>query len=187
MKVKYTLADGTIKTYTYSNNRYYNYKSKLMTPEEGIAYWSNITGDTIMYNSDYNVFVSDKGEVFSRSKTRGKLKLNHDIHGYVGFKGTTVHKLVMQTFGRYEDGKDVDHINGIRNDNRLCNLQMLTHKENVAKRKISSNKAIYCIELDKTFKSAVEASKELGISPVSLCMCLKGKLKTTGGYHWRYV
>lgn len=47
-------------------------------------------------------------------------------------------------------------------------------------------KAIYCIELDKKFDCAMDASRELGISPSALCLCLKGHTKTSGKYHWIY-
>ena len=35
--------------------------------------------------------------------------------------------------GEIADGMHVDHINNIRSDNRLCNLQLLNNRDNVAK------------------------------------------------------
>ena len=170
--------------------RNFNHKPyfKKLSPEEGIEYYSSLyPGEEIRYNKEYDVFVSDQGNIFSRHKGRGKHKLNHDIHGYVGVKGTTVHKVVMKTFGKYIEGMDVDHINGIRDDNRLCNLQMLSHSDNIKKRERSSDKAVKCIELNKTFKSLVDAAKEFGLTSSSLSMHLNGRSKTFGGYHWEYV
>lgn len=37
------------------------------------------------------------------------------------------------------DKFEVDHINGIKNDNRACNLQFITHRENCNKKLIHMN------------------------------------------------
>jgi hypothetical protein len=44
-----------------------------------------------------------------------------------------VHRLVLETFSPIEDSDNlsVDHINGIRNDNRLENLRWMSLEENV--------------------------------------------------------
>ena len=47
-----------------------------------------------------------------------------------------VHKIVYESFnGKLEDGLEIDHINSDSKDNRLCNLQAITHDENLNKRK----------------------------------------------------
>lgn len=46
-----------------------------------------------------------------------------------------VHKLIYESFnGKLCDGLEIDHINGNCVDNRLCNLQAITHEENLNKR-----------------------------------------------------
>lgn len=46
-------------------------------------------------------------------------------------KSLSVHRLVYETFvAEIPEGLEIDHINGIRNDNRLENLRVVTHKEN---------------------------------------------------------
>lgn len=48
-----------------------------------------------------------------------------------------IHKLVAEAFLGHTstDGLVVDHINEVKDDNRLCNLQVITHRENVSKSK----------------------------------------------------
>ena len=53
--------------------------------------------------------------------------------------------------------------------------------------RLRQRKAVYCIELDKTYNSLKEAAEDLGLCTSSLCNHLKGKYKSCGGYHWRYV
>lgn len=44
-----------------------------------------------------------------------------------------VHRLVASAWiGERPAGLDVNHINGVKNDNRPCNLEYMTRKENVA-------------------------------------------------------
>lgn len=40
------------------------------------------------------------------------------------------HRLAMILMDKYVDGLQVDHINGVRNDNRACNLRMVTPAQN---------------------------------------------------------
>ena len=37
------------------------------------------------------------------------------------------------------------------------------------------------------WSSAREAGRQLGIAQTNICQCCKGRLKTTGGYIWRYA
>lgn len=47
-------------------------------------------------------------------------------------KTAYVHRLVYEAFiGEIRDGMEIDHINTIRTDNRLENLRVVTHKENI--------------------------------------------------------
>jgi hypothetical protein len=50
----------------------------------------------------------------------------------IGGESVRIHRLVMQTFNPIEDfeTKVVDHINGIRTDNRLENLRWATEEQN---------------------------------------------------------
>lgn len=90
------------------------------------------------YNKDYDRWVSKDGLVYRYSKTQDKLilcstRLNQ---GYeqLNIKGKTclVHRIVYETFvNKIPVGYEIDHINTIRNDNRLENLRCVTPKENM--------------------------------------------------------
>lgn len=45
---------------------------------------------------------------------------------------------------------------------------------------------VYCVELNKTFDSIIDAERELNIGH-HIWDCLKGKRNKCGGYHWKYV
>ena len=55
-------------------------------------------------------------------------------HGQNGQKNFFVHRFVYECFnGIIPDGKVIDHVNNIKNDNRLCNLQLMSQQENCKK------------------------------------------------------
>ena len=75
---------------------------------------------------------------------------------------------------------EIDHRNGVRNDNNINNLQLLTHKQNVEK---SKNKPIIsiCINTgeEKRFKSIKKASEELNIFETNISAICKNKNKSS--------
>lgn len=75
------------------------------------------------------------------------------------------HRFIYEVFnGLIPKNLEVDHINEIKTDNRIKNLQLLTHKENVQK---SRNKQIIstCIKTgeNRIFKSITSAAIKLNI------------------------
>lgn len=48
-------------------------------------------------------------------------------------------------------------------------------------------KKVLCIETNKIYRSIAAAARELNLKDTHISRVLKGKRKTTGGYHWAYV
>lgn len=99
---------------------------------------------------DLDIEVNRKGEVRKKS-TKALRKPTYDGLGYLyvslNYQGKNkffkVHRLVAQAFlPEFEDHKYIDHRNGIRDDNRLENLRVVTQGENMALRD-KNNKPLY--------------------------------------------
>jgi hypothetical protein len=65
----------------------------------------------------------------------GDVVSNVNSYGYIRvgifYKQYFAHRLAMMLSGFDIDGLEVDHINGIKTDNRLVNLRVVSHKENM--------------------------------------------------------
>lgn len=72
----------------------------------------------------------ESGSIHKATKYR-KIKINHDSH--------QAHRIIwLIVYGSFPDF-DIDHINGIRSDNRLINLRAVTRSENCRNRGMQSN------------------------------------------------
>jgi hypothetical protein len=80
--------------------------------------------------------VSTKGRVWSyKMKTKKPFYGKMDRTGYYRFLKKLVHRLVYETFISTDIKEDniIDHINEVKTDNRVENLQQITRKENIKK------------------------------------------------------
>lgn len=164
--------------------------------------WRDIRG----YEGIYQV--SNLGRV--RSLKFGRVRILHQasLRGYkrVGLskdgvlKTYQVHRLVAEAFIPNADNKpQVDHINGMRDDNRSCNVRWTTAQENnlnpITREKhigklvnredqsIMVDQYTKSGELVKTYNSISETSK-YGFSFGCVSRCVKGERKTHKGYVW---
>lgn len=61
------------------------------------------------------------------------------------------------------------------------------HTEEVkAKMSIVRSKSVECVETGETFPSIRAAAQKFGVDSTAIGNCLRGKCKTSCGYHWRY-
>ena len=136
-----------------------------------------------------NYAANKNGEVIN-VKTGRNIKMSKIGSGYLKFticnkkllkpKDYLQHRFVFEVFkGPIPRFFEIDHRNSIKMDNRIKNLQLLTHKKNVQK---SKNKPIISINIETggeiRFVSLKKASDELNInySLISNICCNKKKI-----------
>lgn len=93
----------------------------------------------IKYNWEFERYVTDDGKVLRYDSKQDKLVLckpckSRDGYCRIRYKGKTfqAHRVIFETFvGKIPQGYELDHINTVRDDNRLENLRLVTHKENI--------------------------------------------------------
>lgn len=99
--------------------------------------------EIMKYNIKYDLFVDVNGNIYWRDQYGNiNLKKQHiDRSGYMyilrgrRMKQLSVHRIVAETFiPNPENKSEVDHINRIRNDNRVENLRWVTRLENAQNR-----------------------------------------------------
>lgn len=153
--------------------------------------------------------VSDQGKV--RNKRTHKIKSAHyDNDGYLkvtlmniinGNKKTsrkTVHRLVAESFlGGPHPDLQVNHKNGVKDDNRVVNLEWCTGSENVKHayatgiRKPSGGRGtirpVRVTELNTMYPNLHECAKAIGSNSGNLSHYLHENKDTIKGYHVEYV
>lgn len=118
------------------------------------------------------------------------------VHGVPHHR--TVHRLVAQAFiPNPRNLPTVNHINEIKLDNRVENLEWMSIEDNnnhgTRNKRMSDTKCKKPVEQifkDGTrvrYKGVKDASRKTGINRCQISNCCKNISKTAGGYEWRYA
>lgn len=121
----------------------------LFVMEKEIEIWKDIPDYKGMYSiSNFGIVKSLERTILKKGKhtfpVKGRILKQRLVKGYffVGLskngvkKLFSIHQLIAITFlGHTPNGHVlvVDHINSIKTDNRLCNLQLITNRQNIVK------------------------------------------------------
>lgn len=163
----------------------------------------NMEGEEFRYCSKNNVYVSNYGRAWGIVRNKMAFKLIHASHGYSMFtlkdKLISVHRSVASLFCDNPDGLPlVNHINGVRSDNRACNLEWVSRSynsihsfaiglnKNIGTNNKVSNKTEQqmnvVIEMIKSNASAEEISNKMGFNKPFVARVRDGRIwrHTTG-------
>lgn len=156
--------------------------------------WRDIPG----YESLYQV--SNHGRV---KGPRGVLRPFLSRDGYLintaslsrGRVRTGVHRLVALAFIPNPEGKpQINHINGIKTDNRPENLEWVTCSENnLHRRRVlhggggRPKRPVVCLDTGAEYSSITEAAHATGSKAEKILTCCKGQRKKTNGLRWAYA
>ena len=136
-----------------------------------------------------NYAASKNGDIMSL-RNKKILKMRDNGIGYLYFslcdkriekpKNYYQHRFVYEVFkGLIPSFLEIDHINYIKKDNRIRNLQLISHKKNIGK---SRNKTIISTEIktgkERKYISIKAASIELDICDTGIIRVCRNKYKT---------
>lgn len=155
-------------------------------------------------------YANEEGKIIHKTKRLSIIKIKGTVtaKGYRIFRENNRHKILWHRFvwecfnGIIPDGMQIDHLNTLRDDNRLCNLKLVTpkenqhnpltvqhHKEAIVK---SKGKSVYKLsktgEIIKRYDSMNDAARDSNLSSGDkISLCCQNKRKSAGGYCWKYA
>lgn len=153
--------------------------------------WKKIPGFYGYEVSNYGLVRSfryhSNGKILSPSlKNNGYLGVTLFVNGIK--KYVSIHRLVCLAFiGKCPIGMQVDHINGVKSDNRLSNLRYLTRKENLRRGKhikINESDKIKIVNEYINGGSPKKIAEKYGVVreyPRMLCISVTGKSRPIDG------
>ena len=170
--------------------------------------WRDIQGFEGLYQ------ISNHGRVKSmsnRSNHKDEMIMKQSmVQGYCQItltkdgiqKAFKVHRLVANAFlNNPLNLPEVNHINGIKTDNKVCNLEWITalgnarhaHATGLARAQKGSenprSKKVIQMSMNgdeiAEFCGMREAERMTGISHFQISLCCRGKSKSAGGFKWK--
>lgn len=153
--------------------------------------WKDIEGFEVYEVSNFGNIRRQFKKGFKLRKPVHQLGYAHVTLSYKNkFKKYPIHRLVAKAFIPNTDNKPcVNHINGIKTDNRVENLEWCTYSENekhsfdklgkitngIIRRKIPLNKISYIKELNKKGFSQRSIAKQFNVSQTTIWLIINEK------------
>lgn len=172
--------------------------------ENRIEIWKDVVGYEGLYR------ISSNGAVVCYSKMGRKEKILTAYLSDNGYrkvalckngdsKHVRLHRIIAIAFiPNPNNHKFINHINGIKTDNRIENLEWVTASENMKHAHATGLKArtkgywlpIYQMDMNgailQEFKSIKDACTSLGKTNRTIIKALKGRIESAHGFKWKY-
>ena len=190
----------------YSENIKHAYNNNLIKKNRKREYYKkNFPNEEWKKIPNYNYSVSNIGRIrndntlllLKPSLTCGYYKVRLSNNGRV--KDFMIHNLVYCIFNGISNipkGYIIDHVNSNKTDNTLTNLRLITLSENVKSALYTTKTNSSCKKVEQLtllnehisfFDSCAEAARALGLDTSTISKVCRGKNKSHGGFHFRYV
>lgn len=168
----------------------------------------------LLRSSDYELREIDVEPFYEvvNCKTGKVLKWSLSKVGYVCVylyingkkKGCQLHRLILSTFDPigYFDGAQVNHIDEIKTNNKISNLEWVSCKDNInhgthnqrvsatqTNRKDTSKPVLQFTKngvFITEYPSTAETNRQTGICRSQIRGCCNGNRKSAGGYIWKW-
>lgn len=146
-------------------------------------------------------YCDDQGNIYSKLLSTGEMRLVKPTKCFNGYlvitisnKNFYVHRLVWESIKEpIPENMTLDHVNGVKTDNRFCNLQLLSRGDNAKK---ANDVPIDMLDLDgnfiQSFPSQMDAMRWLRSNGFpravhsNICSTCKGNYKFAYKHRWRY-
>ena len=161
---------------------YFNmFKSKKRLIIDGVKYNKHNVFTKYAASKDGNIINVKSKRIIKMINCNGYLYFNLCDKKLSKPKIYYQHRFVYEVFkGAIPRFFEIDHINNLKFDNRIKNLQLLTKKQNIEK---SKNKPIISVNIEtgeeRRFDSITKASNDLDIHFSSISSICRKKFKTT--------
>lgn len=150
----------------------------------------------IVFNKAETIRMTKEKIISGRKDKDGYVMV--DLTDGVKLHKKKVHRLVAEAFLKPIEGKCiVNHINGVKDDNRVTNLEWCTtqenatHAKNILHVKRRGGRAVRQYSLDgifmKEYDTITQAAKVIDTTKTSIQMCCVGKTKKSCGFLWLYA
>lgn len=175
----------------------------MNTCKTNLEYWLSKALDPDEYNQSHPIHwawaygyegvyaVSELGDIYSmklgralKPRITGTNKYKKvDLYKDGKRKTQSVHKVVWQAFhGEIPEGHNIDHVNNNREDNRLCNLRLMTFEDHMLKHSNFYVKALCSTyPYEKEFTNLYEI-KQAGLNINKIKQAMKSGTKYNGFY-----